>query len=501
MFAVILLPHFRLQAALRFREELRERPVALTHEHEDKTGLLEVSAAAERAGVRPGQPSPQALARCPGLVLISRAAAQEHAAQAALLEVAATLSPEIEATADGYCTVNLHASRDRDWPALATRVIASLEMLRLSAQCGVAPNPDLAFLAARHARPTLVVQSPAAFLANLAIQELEPSPELLSVLQDWGIHNLAQLTSLPRGDLMDRLGPEAARLWERAAGASERPLRLVRPVEEFVETFEFEHDIDTAEPVLFLLRRFLDQLALRLGHAYRVAGRMTLTLLLTNGRAHERSFTVPSPTADVDVLFRILQTHFDGLQLDHGPTAVRLRIEPAQAERQQFQLFESPLRDPNRFGETLGRLAALVGAENVGVAEVLDTHRSDSFRLVPPRFHEIAAAPASGDDFSIGLPLRRYRPAIFAAVTVVRHRPTQIVSAKICGAIRDALGPYRASGSWWESDRWATEEWDIEMEQGGLYRVARAGAEWRIEGSYDESAERRVIVPMQPATE
>ena len=498
MFAVILLPNFRLQAALRFREELREQPVALTHEGEDKTGLLEVSAAAERAGVRPGQPSPQALARCPGLVLISRAAAQEDAAQAALLEVAATLSPEIEATADGYCTVNLHASRDRDWPALAARVVASLEMLRLSAQCGVGPNPDLAFLAARHARPVLVVQSPTAFLADLAIQELEPSPELLAVLKDWGIHNLAQLTSLPRGDLMDRLGPEAGCLWERAAGASGRPLRLVPPVEEFAETFEFEHDIDTAEPVLFLLRRFLDQLALRLGTAYRVAGRMTLTLSLTNGSPHERSFTVPSPTADVDVLFRILQTHFDGLQLDHCPTAVRLRIEPAHAERRQFQLFESPLRDPNRFGETLGRLAALVGAENVGVAEVLDTHRPDSFRLVPPRFHEIAASEPE-DDFSIGLPLRRYRPAITADVTVVCHRPARIVSAKIHGAIRDALGPYRASGSWWESDRWAMEEWDVELEQGGLYRLARAGAEWRIEGSYDEllPATSRVIVPMR----
>ena len=252
--------------------------------------------------------------------------------------------------------------------------------------------------------------------------------------------------------------------------------------------------------MLFLLRRFLDQLALRLGNAYRVAGRMTLTLSLTDGSAHERSFTIPSPTADVDVLFRILQTHFDGLQLAHCPTAVRLRIEPAQAERRQFQLFESPLRDPNRFGETLGRLAAIVGAENVGVAEVLDTHRPDSFRLVPPRFHEIADAPMP-EDLSIGLPLRRFRPAISAEVTVVRHRPARIVSAKIRGAIRDSLGPYRASGGWWESDQWAAEEWDIEMEQGGLYRLARVGGGWRIEGGYDEPAAElrekgRVVVPM-----
>jgi hypothetical protein len=82
----------------------------------------------------------------------------------------------------------------------------------------------------------------------------------------------------------------------------------------------------------------------------------------------------------------------------------------------------------------------------------------------------------------------------------VRHRPEFIVSEKVRGAIRDALGPYRASGGWWESALWATEEWDIETECGGLYRLARAGSEWRIEGSYDEppAQERRTVVAMHP---
>ena len=69
------------------------------------------------------------------------------------------------------------------------------------------------------------------------------------------------------------------------------------------------------------------------------------------------------------MLFRILHTHLESLQLTRGPIGVRLRITPVQPEHQQFRLFESPLRDPNRFGETLARLAALVGQGNVGVAE------------------------------------------------------------------------------------------------------------------------------------
>jgi protein ImuB len=487
MFAVILLPNFRLQAALRFREDMRARPVAILDEQAPKAGMLEISEAAALEGVMPGQTSPQALARCAALTILARSPAEERGAQAALLEIAAALSPEIEETADGFCTVNLRGSRGNDWQALGACVVARLASVRLRAQAGIGPNPDLAFLAARHARPVLVVQSPPAFLADLAVNELDPPPELLAVLRDWGIHNLAQLTSLPRGDLMDRLGPEAGRLWERAAGQAERPLRIVRAAQEFSEAFDFEHEIDTAEPVLFLLRRFLDQLALRLGNAGRVAGQMKLTLPLANGSAWERSFTVPSPTADVDVLFRILHTHLDGLRLDHCATGLRLLITPTHPERQQFQLFETPLRDPNRFGETLGRLAALVGAENAGVLEMLDTHRPDSIRLRPPRFHEPGAAAApSGDHLPVGLPLRRYRPPVVARVRVVKHQPVWLESARVHGAIRAALGPYRASGGWWECDRWSTEEWDVEMEQGGLYRLARVAHEWRIEGSYDE---------------
>ncbi len=509
MFAVVLVPNFRLQAALRFREELHAQPVAIVEENDPKAGILEINDAAQAAHVTIGQTSTQALARCPALTIVPRSVAQEHAAQSALIEIAGTLSPEVEATADGFCTVNLRglspnsaAARGQDWAALGARIVENLAALRLRGQIGIAANPDLAFIAARHARPVLTVQTPQTFLADLALHELNPAPDLLALLSDWGIHNLAQLTSLPRGELMDRLGPEAARLWERASGKAERPLRLVRAVEEFAEAFDFEREIETVEPILFIVRRFLEQLTVRLGHVYRVAGRMTLTLTLADGTAHERTFTVPSPTAEVDVLFRILHTHLDGLRLERCATGARLRIESAHVERQQFQLFESPLRDPNRFGETLGRLAALVGAENVGTAEVLDTHRPDSFRLGAPRFHELhAASPTAGatEDFTVGLPLRRWRPPLAAEVRVVRHRPEFIVSEKVRGVIRDVLGPYRASGGWWESERWAMEEWDIETEAGGLYRLARAGGEWRVEGSYDgpiaESGAGR-IVPM-----
>jgi len=512
MFAVLLLPDFRLQAALRMREELRAQPVAVVDERTHHGLILERNAAAAQSRVAVGMPSPQALARCAGVVLLPRALAQEQATQAALIELAGSLSPEVESTADGWATVDLRQAKVADWSAWGAPIVPRLAALGLSGRVGVGPNPDLAYLAGRRAEPVLVVQTPAAFLAQLAVSEIEPPPHLLALLHDWGIHTLGQLTSLPRGDLADRLGPEADRLWQRAAGQTRRLLRLVRPVEAFVEAFDFEHEIETTEPLLFLLRRFVDQLALRLDGVHRVAARMTLTLPLSldcrmpnaecrweenapasairhsasDIRQHTRAFTIPAPTADAGVLFRILATHLEGLRLEQRPTGLRLHIEPAPADHRQLRLFESPLRDANRFGETVARLAALVGNGNVGVAEVEDTHRPDRFRITEPKFQDVRDGDPPDDARVIGLPLRRHRPPHPAQVRVVHHEPVDVVSASAHGAIATAAGPYRAGGGWWDQDAWADEEWDVQLATGGLYRLCRRGEEWLVEGGYDE---------------
>lgn len=486
MFCVILLPNFRLQAVLRLRQELRAQPAAVVDERSGKGAVIECNRLAESGGVAVGLPGVQALARCPDLMLLPPAHAQENSAQAALIELACSLSPEVEATADGCCTVDLRTAKIADWQNWTSRVVERLADLQLDGKIGVAPNPDLAFLAARRAAPALVVQSPVTFLSDLAVSEIDPPPHLLAVLGDWGIHTLGQLTSLPRGELADRLGPDADRLWQRASGQTQRLLRLVRPVEEFVEAFDFEQEIETTEPLLFMLRRFLDQLTMRLEMAHRVAAKLSLTLLLDNGSAHERVFAIPSPTADANVLFRVLNTHLESLQLDAHPTGMRLRIEPVRPDHRQFGLFETALRDPNGFGETLARLAALVGSGNVGVVELEDTHRPDRFHLVEPRFHELReSAGEARENIAFGLPLHRYRPPMAAEVRVVRQEPAEIFSETVRGRVVDALGPYRASGGWWEREQWGVEEWDVEIADHGLFRLCRNHREWVIEGCYD----------------
>src|SRR5206468_4389284 len=215
--------------------------------------------------------------------------------------------------------------------------------------------------------------------------------QIIAILHKWGIHTLGQLAALDKEELRARLGPEAFRLWERANGTSTRLLKFVQPPESFEESFEFENEIETVEPLLFMLRRFLEQLAVRLGAIYLVAKELTLRITFANppqdGSAvadkqiYERVFTIPQPTNDVDLLFRMLHTHLENFRSEHPIVAVALNAQPIKPVMEQFGLFETTLHHPYQLSETLARLIALVGAARVGTPVLEETHRPDAFRM------------------------------------------------------------------------------------------------------------------------
>src|SRR5881396_433622 len=310
--------------------------------------------------------------------------------------------------------------------------------------------------------------------------------QILEILHKWGIHTLGQLAALDKEQLGARLGPEAVRMWERANGQSNRLLRLVRPPESFEESFEFEHEIETAEPLLFMLRRFLEQLSLRLSAIYFVVKELTLRITFTNKQHYERAFEIPQPTNDVDLLFRMLQTHLENFKSEYPIVAVALSAQPIKPAREQFGLFETTLRNPHQLSETLARLSALLGADRVGTPVLEETHRPDAFRMEPFAW-EVGAIDLNRPQRTafLKLALRRFRPAVSASVLVDGDTPAHLRSAEICGKVIEQQGPYLISGNWWGEKSWARAEWDVQLESGDLVRVHEAERTWKVDGIYD----------------
>jgi protein ImuB len=332
--------------------------------------------------------------------------------------------------------------------------------------------------------------------------------EILAILHKWGIHTLGRLAALDKEELRIRLGAEAIRLWDRANGTATRLLKFVLPPETFIESFEFDREIETAEPLLFILRRFLEQLSLRLSSIYLVARELTLTITFsveqTNAsaaRTYERVFKIPQPTNDVDLLFRMLQTHLETFKSEHPIVAVALSAQPIRPVSQQFGLFETALRNPHQLYETLARLSALLGNDRVGTPALEETHRPDAFRMEPFCWQIISSDTTARVPPISKLALRRFRPPSSTSIFISEHRHLQ--SDKVCGQIVDQTGPFLLSGNWWDEKAWARAEWDMQLENGELVRAhesppsqsaspartygvtGSAGGAWKLDGIYD----------------
>jgi protein ImuB len=299
------------------------------------------------------------------------------------------------------------------------------------------------------------------------------------------VRTLGELTALPRDDIVRRFGAEGLALWQRASGGAPRPLHTVAPPQTFGADMEFEQEIETLEPLLFILRRFLDRLALELQSAQLVAAELELMLRLEDDTRHTLHLRLPEPTADVEILFRTLHTHLESLRTATGIVAVQLRLTPARPLVRQQGLFETGLRDPHGFAETLARVSALVGSDRIGTPQLEDTHRSDAVKLIAPL--AVIPPPVESPVHAVlGRPLRRFRPPLPARVELTDGRATYLWTEQVHGEISSQRGPWPSSGEWWQADRaWARHEWDIELVEGGLYRLLRIGEAWFIEGEYD----------------
>jgi len=340
------------------------------------------------------------------------------------------------------------------------------------------------------------------------IERVKETERILSILHQWGIHTLGQLAALSRDDLAARLGMRAVELWERANGRAERILKLVSPPESFIESFEFENEIETIEPLLFILRRFLQQLATRLNTIYLVAKELRLRVTFADKSQYERIFKIPQPTNNEDILFRMLHTHLENFTSKHPIVAIELEAQPSRSVRQQFGLFETALRDPMQLHETLARLVGLLGADRVGTPVLEETHRPDAFRMEPFawEFHPSRTSVfARGDEengphptLSPGergacdstavrgcVPLRRFRKRTKATVLLQNNRPAHVRAPEVEGTTIAKNGPFPLSGNWWDERAWARVEWDVEIENGVIARCHCDQMGWALDGIYD----------------
>jgi protein ImuB len=514
MFACLFVPDFRVQAVLRLepetsREILKQSPVAILDGPASLPRVVATNEPARLAGIEMNM-TRQQVETCGRVWRRKRSPANENAAQAALLDCAASFSPRMESTAPGTVILDLAGTEKLfgSTQALARKIAHQAAEFGFELNIAVAANPDTAFYAARgFAGITMIPPGEEAErLSSLTVDVLSTSPEMLDILDSWGIRNFHALALLPPVPVVERLGQEGLQLQKIARGETRRPIVPAEAAADFVESFEFDDPVETLESLTFILNRLLQQICARLTARSLATNELRLKLGLEvrqlktgeNKEFYERTWKLPLPIQDPKVLFRLAYLDLEGNTQPAPIEKIIVQAVPVKPRYAQSGLFAPASPETEQLEITLARIRGIVGStdENgiacVGSPRMLDSHKPDSFTVqafsgINEEAEELDSTPADAPIIS----LRIFRPALQTAVELAGEKPCSVSLHKKQLRVLAASGPWRSSGNWWStSSAWARDEWDVALkttEGVGFYRIYldRIKGQWFVEGGFD----------------
>ena len=211
------------------------------------------------------------------------------------------------------------------------------------------------------------------------------------------------------------------------------------------------------------------------------------------GQPFERTIHPAVPLVDRRLLLKMLQLDLEAHPAPGAIVRLRLSAESGRAGKVQLGLFAPPMPEPTRFEDTHARLVSLVGANNMGRAQPLDTHAEEQFEF--KRFQLPAAVdrlPETRAWFgSPAITLRRMRPPLATHVTLCDQRIEHIWLEGIRFEVQRCYGPWRTSGKWWGTEVWSLDLWDVAAENNNgdllicLVAWDLLRERWSLSGIYD----------------
>ncbi|HWG57350.1 MAG TPA: hypothetical protein VNT58_12610 [Gaiellaceae bacterium] len=392
MIACLLIPGFELRAALRERPRLALEPAALAPLPGTEPVIGPVTAAAEAAGVQPGMRLGEALATCPGLVLVEQDPSAVEREWEGVLQRLEDAGFAVDPDAPGRVTFETRGV-ERLYGGLEPALERALAAVGPSwdPRAGAARRRFAALAAATVARPgqALVVDDgkEERFLAPLPLSLLPLPAERYAELEGLGVRKLGELAALPPAAVAERLGPEGRSAWSLARGGDGSRVRGRRPPAELAEALEFPEAVANELTLRRAFGALLDRLLARPERAGRPFRKVALSAQLVGGGSWRRSVTLRDATADRARLRAALGPKL--LELPAPVVELRLEgVELADSAGQQLELVQPVGEELDaRLSEGLRQVRASTGSGSVcAVVEVAPWSRIPEARaLFVPR--------------------------------------------------------------------------------------------------------------------
>ncbi len=466
-----------------------DEPGAILHANR----VVASSQAARSVGVVRGLRRREAQSRCPELDIGERDLAGEARSFEAIAAAIEVFTPRVEIIQPGTAIFPVRGpSRYFGGDAsLADKMANAIgEVLdgRTSCHIGIADGVFTARLAARMradttggTRPAHIVESGRSpeFLSELPITTLE-QPDLTAILWRLGIRTLGEFAALSSKDVLGRFSREGLAAHRRASGLDERLADVTDPPPEMAVSLVLEPPIERIDQAAFAARQLALELESKLARRGAGCTRVVIEAESEHGETYARHWRHEGALS-VSAMTDRVRWQLDGW-LNASPTVrptgglslLTLRPEDlVPASGRQLGFWGGETEADQRAGRAVARLEALVGAENVQVAQWKGGREpSDQIQLLPAGTVDLAERWRT---VSTGQPWPGQLPApspveLFAHTEIdVADEDGTVVAVSGRGDISAAPARIRRPGGEWRSvvawaGPWLLDErwWDPE---------------------------------------
>lgn len=487
-----------------------DEPVAVL----EANAVVACSPAARAEGVRRGLRRRDAQARCPRLRVVAADPVRDSRMFEPVVARVEELAPGVQPIRPGLCALRARGPAryyGGEVPAAHTLIAGLADLGFADVRAGIADGPFTAEQAARTSPAGDVRAVPAgeaaAFLAPLPTSVLG-EPSLVELLARLGVHTLGEFAALDAKRVLDRFGPQGARLHDLAGGRDSRPVEPRTPPPELTREVSFEPPLGLVDQVAFGIRVAAEEFIAGLGAVGLVCTELRVELDVDLGTGSERVWLHPGSFDAAGVVDRVrwqVQALGEGLgeSAEAGGGISRVRIIPEAvdaASHHQPAIFGAGTEE--RVHHTLSRVQAMLGHRGVltpavgggrwlaerqvlvpwGDRVVLAKERARPWPghltaplpgTVFPQSRPVGVVDAAGAPVAID-----DRGGLSAPPAVLlRERPCEIVAW---------AGPWPVSERGWDTARArrAHRFQLVDAEQIAWLVVHEAGA-WSIEGRYD----------------
>jgi protein ImuB len=467
-YACVDVKEFPLQALLRLRPELQNKPVAVLNGEPPFEQVCSLNGAARTLGIALGMTRLE-MEMFPTAIALPRSRAEEAAARAALLECAGGFSPRVEDQSSDSCftcvidiagTETLFGSPD----TLGVSLLKKTQALCVQASIAVSSNFHAARCLARgHSTGKCIRVVPrgmeCAALTPLPLTVLDLSPEHAETFSMWGITTLGALANLKETELITRLGQRGKEMRLLARGESSHLFRAIEPSLALEERMEHDSPIELLDSLLFIVGVMLDQLIVRAQSRILSLASITLHLDIEGSTTHTRTVRPALPNNDRKLWLKLIHLDLQAHPPQGAILGLTLSAQTGNTSKVQLGLFSPQIPEPMRLDVTLARIRSIVGEGCAGHVVLKDTHRPEAFRIEP--FAVPSSTALDAKPITQRVAMRQLRPAEIVTVTVRNRQPGSFIFREKRYTVERAYGPWAAGGDWWKPTLWSLEQWDL----------------------------------------